>query len=234
MNSASKARLAAIVGGSGAGKSWLAEKLHLLLGERAGRLSLDNFYRDRSHLPPSRRARINYDDPSVIEWPLFERALHESAAGRPAEQPRYDFATHCRAHAVITVPPRPVMLVDGLWLLHRPATRRLFDLRIYLDCPAKLRLSRRIARDSAERGRNAAGIRRQFRTSVAPMHGRHVAPQVRWADLVLHQPLSDTDIRALHDALWLLLQSGSLLPAWMRETFRAELTALLKAKEQFA
>lgn len=232
MNPPGKSKLVAITGGSGAGKTWLAGQLHNLLGEKAGRLGLDSFYRDWSHLPPSRRDRVNFDDPEAIEWPLVERALQSCASGRPASVPRYDFRTHCRTAATETCHPRPVMLVEGLWLLHRPAVRRVFDLKIFIDCSEKLRLQRRLARDQAERGRNPAGVRRQFRVAVAPMHRRHVAPQARWADVVLHQPYSDADIRQLHESLWGLLHSGSLLPAWMRETFRAELTALLKTKEK--
>jgi uridine kinase len=232
MNPPGKSKLVAIAGGSGAGKSWLAGQLHHLLGEKAGRLSLDSFYRDWSHLPPSRRAQVNFDDPKAIEWPLVERALQNCAAGRAATVPRYDFRTHCRTNGAETVPPRPVMLVEGLWLLRRPAVRRAFDLKIFIECPEKLRLQRRLARDKAERSRSPAGIRRQFKTTVAPMHRRHVAPQVRWADVVLHQPYGEADIRQLHESLWRLLHSGSLLPAWMRETFRAELTALLNTKEK--
>jgi uridine kinase len=232
MNPAGKSKLVAIAGGSGAGKSWLAGQLQKLLGEKAGRLSQDNFYRDWSHLPPSRRAQVNFDDPKAVERPLFERALQNCAAGRTAIVPRYDFRTHCRTNATDSCHPRPVMLVEGLWLLQRPAVRRMFDLKIFIECPEKLRLRRRLARDAEERGRGAAGIRRQLMATVTPMHRRHVAPQARWADVVLHQPYTETDIHQLHDSLWRLLQSGSLLPAWMRETFRAELTALLKTKEK--
>ena len=42
----------------------------------------------------------------------------------------------------------------------------------------------------------------------------------------------DGDIRQLHESLWRLLPSGSLPPARMRETLRAELTVLLKTKEK--
>lgn len=225
-------KLVAIIGGSGAGKSWLADQLNRLLGEKAGRLSLDNFYRDHSRLPPSRRAGLNFDHPDAIEWPLFERALQNCAAGLPMVVPTYDFHVHCRLGVRGGCRPRPVMLVDGLWLLHRAALRQIFDLKIYVECPEKIRMQRRIARDTASRGRSPAASRRQFRVNVAPMHRRHVEPQMRWADVVIHQPCAEAEIQRLHEALWSLLQSnGSLQPAWMRETFRAEMTALLMNKE---
>lgn len=228
MSASVPSRLVAIVGGSGAGKTWLADRLHQLLGEKAGRLSQDDFYRDQSALPPSRRNQLNFDHPDAIEWPLLERVLQSFAAGRPARVPRYDFRTHCRLNGTEQVQPRPVTLVEGLWLLQSPAMRRTFHLKIFLECPEKVRLRRRLARDVAERGRSPASVRRQFRLTVAPMHRRHVAPQARWADLVLRHPHSEAGIRQLHEAAWNLLKSDALMPAWMRETFRAELSALLK------
>ena len=51
------AQLIAIVGGSGSGKTWLAGRLAEEFGGEAGRLSLDDFYLDLSHLPPAERPR---------------------------------------------------------------------------------------------------------------------------------------------------------------------------------
>jgi uridine kinase len=220
--------LVAIVGGSGAGKTWLADRLHRLLGEKGGRLSLDDFYHDQSLLAPSKRPQLNFDRPDAIEWPLFERVLQNYAAGRLARVPHYDFQTHCRVNGLTPVAPRPVVLVEGLWLLQPPAIRRLFSLKIFLECPEKVRLRRRLDRDVKERGRSPASVRRQFRDAVAPMHRRHVEPQARWADLVLRHPHTEAGIQQLHEAIWDLLKSSSLMPAWMRETFRAELATLLK------
>src|SRR5258708_5699569 len=132
MNPPAKSKLVAITGGSGAGKSWLASQLHNLLGEKAGRLSLDSFYRDWSHLPPSRRDRVNFDDPEAIEWPLVERTLQHYAAGRPAGVPRYDFRTHCRTNGMETSTPRPWMPVGGLWALSRPPRRPALPLAVFL------------------------------------------------------------------------------------------------------
>src|SRR5512140_3253218 len=89
--------LVAIVGGSGSGKTWLARRLQRRLAPEAARVSLDDFYRDRSRLSPARRARLNFDHPRSIDWAEFERVLGRLSAGRSARVPRYDFRTHCRA-----------------------------------------------------------------------------------------------------------------------------------------
>jgi uridine kinase len=111
--------------------------------------------------------------------------MHELAGGQPARIPRYDFRTHCRLRVAKTVKPKPLILVDGLWLLHRPALRRLFTVSIFLDCPKRVRFQRRLARDLKSRGRSRLSVLRQFRGTVEPMHLRYVVPQARWADVVV-------------------------------------------------
>src|SRR3954466_13568294 len=110
-------RLVAVVGGSGAGKGWFIGRLCELLGDKAGHLRLDDFYRDRSKLPLARRAQINFDEPRAIDWRWAERVLLDCRAGHPTQLPRYDFATHCRMVEHASWEPRAIVFVDGLWLL---------------------------------------------------------------------------------------------------------------------
>jgi uridine kinase len=189
--------LVAIVGGSGAGKSWLAERLHQALGIKAARFSLDNFYRDRSNLSPARRDRLNFDHPRSISWSELEAVLRQLRSGRPARLPGYCFVTHCRLTKTTLIRPRPVILVDGLWLFRRPALRRHFELRIFLDCPRRIRMERRLARDAKTRGLSREANKKIFLTMVEPMHKKYVAPQRRWADVVLGKSWGEGDIKEL-------------------------------------
>jgi uridine kinase len=179
--------LVAIVGGSGAGKSWLAARVKAALGRKSTLISLDDFYRDRSHLSPDQRARLNYDHPSAIDWKEVERVVNRLLEGRSAWVPCYDFKTHSRETRSRLVNPKEVVLVDGLWLLWRRSLRRLFGFSVFLDCPASLRLRRRLTRDVSSRGRTRISVVRQFRHTVQPMYARFVAPQARWADVVVPQ-----------------------------------------------
>lgn len=208
---AARPLLVAIVGGSGSGKSRLAARLADALGAKAGCLSLDDFYLDRSHLSPARRARINFDHPRTIDWPAFESALRALKSGRSTRHPVYDFATHSRQRKASVLNPKPVILVDGLWLLHRPPLRRMFTLGIFLDCPARVRLGRRLARDLRSRGRTADSIRRQFRTTVEPMHRRYVAPQAGLAGLVLKANPNARQIKEIISGIESLLQLDNRL-----------------------
>lgn len=193
--------IVAVAGGSGAGKTWLAERLTHLLRPDAGTLSLDDFYRDLSALPASRRERVNFDTPEAVDWELFDACLDRIRSGRQVAVPRYDFATHSRRDTPRRWTPRRVVIVEGLWPWTRRAQLRHFALRIFVEAPAELRLARRLARDVEERGRSPAEIRRQWRESVEPMFALHVQPLAESADAVLGPEPSEMDLEQTADLI---------------------------------
>lgn len=199
--SARKPCFVAIVGGSGAGKSWLAARLQEIGGKEAACVSLDDFYLDRSHLAPEVRCRINFDHPRAIDWQLLEQTLNKCAAGQTVVLPQYDFSTHSRRAEGRTLNPKRLIIVEGLWLLRPLSLRRIYDFSIYLDCPEGERLRRRVARDCCERGRDETSVKAQFAETVKPMHDRFVAPQRKWAQIVYSQPPSDADVHSLAEQI---------------------------------
>lgn len=174
-----------ITGGSGAGKSLLAQKLADHFG--AGRtviLSQDSYYRDHSHLPPETRQEGNFDEPRAVELSLLVEDLDRLRSGRSIRKPRYDFATHTRVGSEV-VEPCEILLVDGLFVLTDTEVRKRMDLRVFVDAPESERVRRRIERDVQERGRTAEEVVHRLRDSVLPMHGRHVEPGRRFADVLV-------------------------------------------------
>lgn len=192
-------QLIAIVGGSGSGKSWLAERLRERLGKEADCFSLDNFYLDRSHLEAAERRSINFDHPRSIDWALVERTLALCRAGGDFRLPVYDFKQHSRSPVWEMCKPRQIYIVDGLWLLRRARVRRCFSLTLFLECSESTRLERRLHRDVIERGRTEPSIRDQFFGTVCPMHKRFVEPQRKQADLVIPEPIGPVQVDQLAD-----------------------------------
>jgi uridine kinase len=171
------ARLMGICGGSGAGKTTLANALlRRLDAGRVSSLAFDAYYRDLSHLTMAERREVNYDHPDSLDHELFVAHLRELRAGRSIEVPEYDFATHTRTGRTNNVTPREIVIVDGILLFCFPEIRDVLDHAVFIDVPEDVRLERRIRRDIAERGRDADDVRRQFAQFVAPMHNEFVQP----------------------------------------------------------
>jgi len=173
-----------IAGASGSGKTTLAAELARTLG--GFHFPLDNYYRDLSHLPVAERARQNFDDPGLIESPLLGAQVAALARGETIERPLYDFATHTRLPGrTETVRPGAYLIVEGLFALYYPELLPLYHLRVYVDTPDELCFSRRLKRDTEERGRTAESVLLQYETSVRPSSIQYVRPSSAHADLVV-------------------------------------------------
>ena len=178
--------LIGIAGGTGSGKTTVAQKLaHALPDGRAALIQHDWYYRDRSHLDPAARALINFDEPDALENDLLLADLTALKANRPVDCPQYDFASHTRRAAVREVLPRSIILVEGILLFAFPPVRDLLDLRLFVDTDDDVRLLRRVRRDIEERGRDISSVEAQYLGTVRRMHQQHVAPSRAHAHLII-------------------------------------------------
>ena len=175
-----------ISGGSGSGKTYIAEKL---IGECqkgiACLISQDSFYKDLSHLSFDERGSQNFDEPSSIDFELFIQVVDRLYKGKDVKIPIYDFSQHIRSSGFQRIKPKPVIILDGTLLFTHPRLIDLMDLTVYVDAPDEVRLSRRIKRDVGERGRTHDSITKQYSNSVRPMFDKHIAPNIKYADIVI-------------------------------------------------
>jgi uridine kinase len=175
-----------IAGGTGSGKTTVAEKIaESLPPDRAIVIQHDWYYLDRSHLTAEARALVNFDEPDALDNARLLSDLLELREGRPAVCPQYDFSSHTRLREGRHVAPRPIVIVEGILLFAIAALRDAFDLRLFVDTDDDIRLLRRIRRDIEDRGRDIGSIEEQYRGSVRPMHQLHVAPSRRHAHLII-------------------------------------------------
>jgi uridine kinase len=175
-----------IAGGTGAGKTTIAEALRAPLPENAvAVLEHDAYYRDRPDLTLEARARLNYDHPDALDDELVHQHLDALKRGDPVEKPVYDFVTHRRLPQTVPVLPRPVIIIEGILIFVERRLRDLMDIKIFVDTDADIRLLRRIRRDMSERGRSFESVRQQYKDTVRPMHLEFVEPTKRYADLII-------------------------------------------------
>lgn len=175
-----------IAGGSGSGKTTVADLITKDLGEdRVALLSQDSYYKDLSNLPMSERRKANFDHPSMIDFALMANHIRDLKNGIKVEVPLYNFATYSRLAGTVPVTPRDILLVEGILILAIEEIRDLLNIKIYVDTDDDLRLIRRIRRDIQERGRSLDSIIEQYLATVRPMHLEFVEKSRRYADIIL-------------------------------------------------
>jgi uridine kinase len=188
-------------GPSCAGKTSVAEKVAAKLAGRV--LSMDSYYHDLSHLTLAERTKQNFDLPESIDSALLQAHVLHYAAGHNVNRPVYDFATHTRIpNRTVLMPWTPVLIVEGMLVLHWPELRRHFDLSVYLDAPDDVCFHRRKVRDIVERQRSQDFIQKQYETTVRPMAKQYVLPTHAFASVVLSgQKAPDVVVTELADAI---------------------------------
>ena len=61
----------------------------------------------------------------------------------------------------------------------------LFDIKVFIDTDADVRIIRRILRDVNERGRTLESVVHQYLTTVKLMHEQFVEPSKKYADIII-------------------------------------------------
>ena len=175
-----------IAGGTGSGKTTIAQRLAASLpAEGIAVLEHDSYYRDRTDLTAEERAALNFDHPDALETSLLCEHLEALREGRSVEVPVYDFTTHSRSTTTRHVDATPVVIVEGILVFVDKRLRDLLDIKIFVDTDADIRVFRRVRRDIEQRGRTFASVRDQYYATVRPMHLQFVEPSKRWADIII-------------------------------------------------
>ena len=178
--------LIGIAGGSGSGKTTLTSELLNEYGKnKIEVIEQDSYYKDLSHLSLEERRTYNYDHPKAIDITLFQFQLSTLLKGRNINIPIYDFSNHVRLKNTKMIVPLPVIIVEGILVLYFQELRQLMVIKIYIDTPEDIRFKRRFDRDIKERGRTAESIRKQYISTVRPMHEEFVEPSKNSADIII-------------------------------------------------
>lgn len=178
--------LIGIAGGSGSGKTLVAQRIISEIGSgNVVLLEQDSYYKDLSHLAPKERGNRNFDHPSAIDTELLIQQVRDLLDGKSIEQPIYDFTTHTRKSETRRLQNHHIIVLEGILILEAERLRDLMDIKIFVDTDADIRLIRRIRRDVAERGRTIESVIDQYENSVRPMHMQFVEPSKRYADLII-------------------------------------------------
>ncbi len=175
-----------IAGASASGKSLLANTIVDEIGsDHVVVIPEDSYYKDQNHLSFEERSKLNYDHPEAFDHDLLIQHLHDLQQGKAIDVPIYDFSKHVRVQNVRHVGQHHIVVLEGILLFVEQRLRDLMDMRIYMDTPLDICLTRRLKRDIIERKRDFAGVIEQYQQTVRPMYLQFIEPSKRYADIIV-------------------------------------------------
>ena len=174
-----------IAGGTGSGKTTIAEAIQQDIRENITIIPQDAYYKSFESLPLEERNQINFDHPSVFDNELLVNHLKSLKQLVPIELPVYDYSTHLRKQETILKKPEKIIIIEGILIFENKELRDEMDIKIFVDTDSDIRILRRIERDMKERGRSLRSVIEQYRKTVRPMHIEFVEPTKRFADIII-------------------------------------------------
>lgn len=175
-----------ICGGSASGKTFLLRQLMSTFKQGSVTLiSQDNYYKPLEHQKRESDGLVNFDHPDSVELDRLAADLRKLSKGETVEIQEYTFNNPAKVPKTILMKPAPLMIVEGLFVFYREDLAQLQDLKVFVDAEEHIRISRRLQRDTTERGYSMESILRDYQRFVAPMYQQYVAPTKQIADLII-------------------------------------------------
>lgn len=180
------AYLIGIGGGSGAGKTTLANRLQEIFKDDMIVIQYDHYCKDQSHLSMEDRKKVNFDIPESYDSELLLKHLKELKEDKPIDRPCYSFATHSREKETVKIVPNKIIVIEGIMFFPIKEVFDTLDLKIFVDASEDRRFKRRKERDVRERGRTPESVTKQFYSTVKPMHDIYVEPFKNKVDILFN------------------------------------------------
>ena len=198
-----------VAGGTGSGKTTLANNLLDAFTDEALILSHDYYYLPHDDMTLEERQKLNYDHPNAFETDLMIRDVQKLRSFEPIDRPQYSFVEHTRLTETVHVEPKPLVILEGILLFENQALLDLMDIKVYVDTDADICLIRRLLRDVKERGRSLDSVINQYMNTVKPMHEQFVEPSKKNADIIIPEGgQNQVALQMLIDRLDAMLHRG--------------------------
>lgn len=192
----SKPYVVGVTGGSGSGKTTFVRQLRERLGARVTVFSQDDYYLPQDRQARDERGVHNFDLPTSIDSATMAAEVARVINGGTVEREEYLFETVYREGAsasqarteprVLTLSPAPVIVVEGLFVMHEEVLRSLMDFTVFVDASDVAKLTRRIQRDRVERDLPLGDVLYRYEAHVLPAYEAYVKPHRRRADVIVN------------------------------------------------
>lgn len=176
-----------ITGGSGSGKTSLIRTLKEQFGTSdVCFISQDDYYLPREKQEVDHLGIKNFDRPSSIDKDAFRKDIRRLLKGQVVEREEYTFNNPDHKASIVVFHPAPVLIVEGLFVLHFKKIRKLLDVRVFLQAKENLKVIRRIRRDQVERNYPLDDVLYRYEHHVLPTFEKFIRPHIDDCDIIIN------------------------------------------------
>ena len=141
-------------------------------------ISQDSYYKGGN-------PNTNYDIPDSIDFDLLIEHVKNLIDGKEVNIPIYDFATHDRKEETNKYIPTKIIIIEGILIFSNDKLRELCNLKVFVEANEILCYTRRLKRDTQERGRTFDDVEKRYLEHVVPSSKQYVYPSRDYADISL-------------------------------------------------
>lgn len=182
-----KSFIIGITGGSGSGKTtFINEIRERFRDEEVCVLSQDDYYRPIQDQFTDEHGICNFDLPKAIDKKAFLNDLQQLMEGKVVLREEYVFEKEDVTPELLVFKPAPIIVVEGIFVLHFKKIRRLLDLKVYLHAKENLKVIRRIIRDQKERDYPIDIVLYRYENHVLPAFEKYIEPYKEEADIIIN------------------------------------------------
>ena len=195
-------KIIGIAGISGAGKTYIINKIKEEFESNVSVLSMDNYYRKIQEQTKDSNGIENFDLPEAINVENLIKDIKELVNGNVIKLTIYQFNNPNKSEEITSIYPRKILIVEGLFTFHYHQINELFDYRIFVEADLELTLNRRLKRDIEERNIDSKMVYYQWENHVLPSYFKFILPYKEKSDLVfVNEDKNENSIKDLIKSL---------------------------------
>ncbi|MBE5321082.1 uridine kinase [Pedobacter sp. MR2016-19] len=194
MSSNKKPFIIGIAGGSGSGKTFFLNCfLHHFKQDEVTLVSQDDYYIPAGDMTQEENKLYNFDLPSTIDSEQFLRDIKQLMSGEVVYKKEYNFNNPLAVVKILEIKSAPIIIVEGLFILHFKEIAALLDHTIFVDADEQVALDRRIKRDGLERGYPEDDVLYKWHNHVVPAYKEYLLPYREQCNKVVMNNTNEPD-----------------------------------------
>lgn len=176
-----------VTGGSGSGKTKFIKNLvNHFSNEQVCLISQDNYYQPRNTQPVDENGVTNFDVPESMDLEKMVIDIKNLLQGKTVVLQEYTYNNPHLPGNQIQVKPAPVIIMEGIFIMHHQDLRVLLDLKVFIEAMEHIMLSRRIIRDEQERGYDLDDVLYRYQHHVMPSFRKYILPYKAYCDIIVN------------------------------------------------